>query len=1413
LLEGVEAAPAATGHQKALPQRSHPAGELPHGLFCISANDREGLATGLERLVRHLERQGAAATMASLARSWHRSAAPENAAALGVAIIAGSRERLGHWIREARDAVRDAVTLRCSGPGGVCFTPAPLGPGGPVAFVYPGSGNHFLGMGRAIGVRWPEVPRGMDAATAHLKSQMLPDAILPRRSAWGPGWETAALARLAADPLQPIFGQVVHGGLMTALVRRFMPAPEAAIGYSLGESAALFALGAWPDRGQMLTRMSATDLFSTQLAGPCRAARKAWGIPADQPFTWTVAVVDRAAEAVRPAIARHRHTRLLIVNTPEECVIGGDRPALQAVIAELGCNAFFLDGVVTVHCDAAQPVRQAYRELHLFPTNAPPGIRFYSCAAGRAYELSADGAADAILAQALHGFDFTATIEQAYADGLRIFVEMGPQASCSRMIGRILADRPHLAVSASVRGEDEPLTVLKLLAQLWAHRVPLSLNFLYGSRDAAPEAALAEVFARTVTVPLGGPPPRLPALPTAAPAPAPTPRPAPPHPAAAAAGPFNDLLGPLSAAAEATARAHRRFLDFAEQSQQGFARAFDLQTRLLAELAADHPHGYPPGAAPEEKPAAPAAAAGPPPSPPPPAYSREMCLEFAVGSLARVLGPEFAEVDGYRVRVRLPDEPLMLGDRIVSGSGVTGSLGPGRVVTEHDVLPGAWYLDGDRAPVCIAVEAGQADLFLCAYLGIDLAVKGRRAYRLLDAKVRFHRGLPRPGEVIRYEIAIDRFVRQGETWMFFFRFEGWIGDEHLISMRDGCAGFFTEAEVQNSGGIILTESDSRPEPGKRPADWSQLAPMAKENYGDGQLEALRAGDLAACFGPAFHGLQLTPALRLPGGRMHLIDRVLELDPAGGRFGLGSIRAQADIHPDDWFLTCHFVDDRVMPGTLMYECCGHALRVLLQRLGWVTTQDGAAYEPVTGVEAVLKCRGPVTPATQQVIYEVALREIGYNPAPYAVADALMYADGRRIVAFEGLGLQLSGVTRPELEALWAAPQRQAPPARTRQAARNQVRPVLFSRDQLLAFCIGKPSEAFGEPYRVFDHERFIARLPGPPYCFMDRITAAEPPPWELAPGGWIEAAYDVPPEAWYFRAERSGRMPFCVLLEIALQPCGWLAAYAGSALKSPHDLKFRNLGGSARLQREVFPESGTLTMRARLTKVAKAGDIIIENFDFQVFAGGSMVYEGDTAFGFFTRSALANQVGLRESPPLEAPGTTDPALGQRLADLRPLTPEDPLDSPPTGLAMPARALRMIDRIDRFLPEGGPRGLGYVRGSKSVDPDEWFFKAHFHQDPVCPGSLGIESFLQLLKFAARRRWRELCDTHRFALATPASHRWTYRGQIIPTSGQVVVEALVTAVSEGPAPALEADGYLQVDGLYIYKMEGFRLQLTPR
>jgi 3-hydroxymyristoyl/3-hydroxydecanoyl-(acyl carrier protein) dehydratase len=791
-------------------------------------------------------------------------------------------------------------------------------------------------------------------------------------------------------------------------------------------------------------------------------------------------------------------------------------------------------------------------------------------------------------------------------------------------------------------------------------------------------------------------------------------------------------------------------------------------------------------------------------------------MEFAVGSVAKVLGPAFAAVDHYPARVRLPDEPLMLVDRILSVEGEKGVLGPGRLVTEHDVHPDAWYLDGDRAPVCISVEAGQADLFLSAYLGIDLEVKGERTYRLLDATVTFHRGLPRPGDVIRYTIDIEKFIRQGPTWLFFFRFEGTIDGHPLITMRNGCAGFFTEEEVRNSGGIILTEDEVKPQPGIAPDDWQPLVAMGAESYDESGLAALRRGDPGACFGAPFSGIQLPASQRLPGGRMALIDRVLSLDPAGGRYGLGTIRAEADIHPDDWFLTCHFVDDMVMPGTLMYECCAHTLRIYLQRMGWISDRPGVVFEPVIGRQAVLKCRGPVTPRTRHVVYEVEICELGFNPEPYVIADAHMFADGHRIVLFRGMTMKMTGMDRAALETFWRLQQARSADAPARDTAPVPSETVAFSREQIVEFATGMPSKVFGPPYRPFDQDRFIARLPGPPYAFIDRVTRVDPSPWVLAPDGWVETGCEINPEDWFFRSNRAPFMPICILMEIALQACGFLAAYMGSALQSEKDLHFRNLDGDAVLHANVRRNAGPLQTRARLLQYSAAGDMLIQHYAFEVHQAGRVIYDGKTSFGFFTPEALAHQAGLPEADrPADgtSPRNADADHPIRLKDTAPLTPDDPHTEPGETNAIPSRALRMIDDIDCFAPDGGAHGLGYVRGVKTIDPDDWFFKAHFYQDPVCPGSLGIESFVQLLRFAADRFWPEYRQTHTMALLAPAPHTWRYRGQILPTNRRVAVEAVITERQEQPHPFITADGYLKCDGLYIYKMHHFGLRLIPR
>ncbi|NOR50491.1 MAG: type I polyketide synthase, partial [Desulfuromonadales bacterium] len=1416
LLEGVEDKAGRTGSSFV----ERPLGALDEGLFALEADNVDGLITKISQL-QDFVAMAPDGGIDQLALQWYREVALEQNNKLCLAMVSSSRSELFDQLEHALLSLQNnpsqvlggnvvrlgGISLATSIRDRLFYAPEPLASQGQVAFIFPGSGNHFAGMGRELSARWPAIYSNQDIHSQFLARQFLPEHF----------WRAELAETLHDNHNALVIGQVALGTAVSDLVRSFGVEPQAVSGYSLGESAGLFSLGAWQDRDGMSQRLSESPLFTEELAGECKAARKVWGLKKNENVDWVLGLVDVPAAQVKQALVGKEKAYLLIVNTHRECVVGGDRQQVEALVQEVNGHFFPLRGVTTVHCEVTEQVAKAYRDLHAFPVTAPEGVTFYSCVLGESYRVTSDSAADVILGQALDTIDYTRVIEQAYADGVRLFLEMGPGNSCSRMIGSILEGKPHMARAACYPGQNPVSLILRLLANCLAERVPVDLSVLY---PASIEIAERSSGPRINTV-IGGAP--------FAPAPIPEkkrpvqsvteekgrgtrdagrenlerikPATVPVENTGVIADP---LVAQMAETAALNARTHEAYLQFAGTMEKTLTENINLQMSLLQQMVVNGEE-IPSGTVPNQPPA-------PSPQPPslslhPPMFNHEMCMEFAVGSIAKVLGPEFAEVDTYPTRVRLPDEPLMLVDRIMTVEGEPRSMNGGRVVTEHDVTADRWYLDGGRMPTCIAVEAGQADLFLSGYLGIDFISKGKAVYRLLDAVVTFHRGLPVPGDVIRYDIKIDHFFRQDQTYLFRFNFEGTVNGEPLLSMQDGVAGFFSEQELAAGQGIVHTKLDLMPQPGIKPDDWRELAPLAVESYDETQVDAIYAGDLGAAFGELFADLRLSKPYTLPGGHLKLVDRVIDLDPQGGRYGLGQIRAEMDIHPDDWFLTCHFCDDNVMPGTLMYECCMHTLRIYLLRMGWIG-EDGATWcEPIPGIDSGLKCRGQVTETTKTVTYQVSIKELGYGPEPFAIVDALMFADGKAIVEIPNMSVRLTGLTREKVEGLWnntgtgpVSPGAVPLAAETNGLGTAPLTPgtvpgVLYNYEKILAFSTGNPSEAFGEPYKIFDQERKIARLPGPPLQFLDRIVDVTGEPFKLVEGATCEAEYDVPPDAWYFVAGRQPEMPFSVLLETGLQPCGWLAAYLGSALTSTIDLKFRNLDGNAVQHRPVTPDSGTLTTRVKITRIANSGGMIIQSYDFEISDRQGPVYTGDTVFGFFSAESLAQQVGVREAKPYQ-PTEAEVARAEQF--------DYPADAP-----FPEPRLRMIDRIEQFVADGGPEGLGFIRGSKKVDSDEWFFKAHFYQDPVCPGSLGLESFLQLLKVVAMKRWGVDAGGVFETMVLGEQHRWNYRGQIIPSNDQVLVEAVVTAIDDEKW-LLKANGYLSVDGKIIYQMKDFSIRL---
>ena len=61
-------------------------------------------------------------------------------------------------------------------------------------------------------------------------------------------------------------------------------------------------------------------LFRTELAGPCRAAARAWDLPPETEIEWRAVLVNRPAPEVRQVLQKFHAVRLLIVNTPEDAI-------------------------------------------------------------------------------------------------------------------------------------------------------------------------------------------------------------------------------------------------------------------------------------------------------------------------------------------------------------------------------------------------------------------------------------------------------------------------------------------------------------------------------------------------------------------------------------------------------------------------------------------------------------------------------------------------------------------------------------------------------------------------------------------------------------------------------------------------------------------------------------------------------------------------------------------------------------------------------------------------------------------------------------------------------------------------------------------------------------------------------------
>ncbi|GIU42648.1 beta-ketoacyl synthase N-terminal-like domain-containing protein [Shewanella algidipiscicola] len=820
-------------------------------------------------------------------------------------------------------------------------------------------------------------------------------------------------------------------------------------------------------------------------------------------------------------------------------------------------------------------------------------------------------------------------------------------------------------------------------------------------------------------------------------------------------------------------------------------------------------------------------------------------VEYAEGDIAKVFGPEYAPIDNYSRRVRLPTTDYLLVSRVTKLDAKVNEYRPSSMTTEYDIPEDAPYLVDGQIPWAVAVESGQCDLMLISYLGIDFENKGERVYRLLDCTLTFLGDLPRGGDTLRYDIKINHYARNGDTLLFFFSYECFVGDTMILKMDGGCAGFFTDAELADGKGVIRTEDEIKARNNAIKQRFNPLLDCPQTQFDYAAIHKLLSADIAGCFGPS-HAGHPQPSLCFASEKFLMIEQVSKVDRTGGAWGLGLIEGHKQLAPNHWYFPCHFKDDQVMAGSLMAEGCGQLLQFYMLHLGMHTQTKNGRFQPLENASQKVRCRGQVIPQSAQLTYRMEVTEIGFSPRPYAKANIDILLNGKVVVDFQNLGVMIkeedectrydapltlsnavlvdsasakkgyqgASINAPlmaQVPDLSAAPNKGVIPLSHVEAPITPDYPnrvpdtVPFTPYHLFEFATGNIENCFGPEFSIY-RGMIPPRTPCGDLQLTTRVVEVNGKRGEFKKPSSCIAEYEVPTDAWYFdKNSHHAVMPYSVLMEISLQPNGFISGYMGTTLGFPGlELFFRNLDGSGELLRDVDLRGKTIVNDSRLLSTVMAGTNIIQSFSFELSTDGEPFYRGTAVFGYFKGDALKDQLGLdngKVTQPWHVANGISADTKVNLLDKAGRHFNAPANQPHYRLA--GGQLNFIDSVE-IVDNGGTEGLGYLYAERTIDPSDWFFQFHFHQDPVMPGSLGVEAIIETMQtYAISKDLGAGFKNPKFGQIL-SNIKWKYRGQINPLNKQMSMDVSITSIKdEGGKKVITGNASLSKDGLRIYEV----------
>jgi malonyl CoA-acyl carrier protein transacylase len=451
----------------------------PTELVLLGAADAPALAASARALASDVEKAvadgrtqttGTTGMLRFLARSTQEHALPERGARLS--IVAESDRDLVEKLRAAAERLgKDRKPFALA--SGISFEEGAHEGG--VAFLFPGQGSQYLGMGKDLAMTHDACKSAWDlAATVAMDPALrLDEVVFPARVFEAEAEKSQKERITATEWAQPGLGAA---SLATfRLLSEVGLAPSALAGHSFGEVMALHAAGV----------LGAEDALRVARARGERmrdAARTTEGAMS--------AVIAKRAD-VEAIVARERlAVAVANHNAPDQVVISGATAAIagaEAVLQRAGLTTKRLEVATAFHSpiveSAVAPFASFLEDVDFGAAKTP----VLANSTADAYPASSAEARRLLAGQLGAPVRFVESIEHLYAMGVRTFVEVGPGNVLTGLVGKILGDRPHRAIATDRRGQHGETAFQHAIGRLATAGLSLSLAPLWSAFEVAPD--------------------------------------------------------------------------------------------------------------------------------------------------------------------------------------------------------------------------------------------------------------------------------------------------------------------------------------------------------------------------------------------------------------------------------------------------------------------------------------------------------------------------------------------------------------------------------------------------------------------------------------------------------------------------------------------------------------------------------------------------------------------------------------------------------------------------------------------------------------------------------------------------------------------------------------------------------------